>query len=692
MMAHRGSSPRGPFALAALASMALAACAETPPPRAPSSDAIAFVGVSVVPLDTERVLPNHTVVIRGGRIVAMGPSADTEAPPGARRIEGRGRFLMPGLTDAHAHLIREEDLRLFLARGVTTVRNMWGAPRHVAWREAIRRGDIAGPAIYTAGPIVDGERPVHDGSVAMREASEAEAVIALHAAGGYDFVKVYSRLSAPAFRALVKAARERGLPVAGHVPREVGLAAVIDAGVSSIEHLNSFDDALQSASSPVAGKWDGASREAKIDYIDAAKIPVLTAMLRDRGAFFCPTRNLLSQVAPPDAVKARLARPEMRYVPGYERAIWTSEGAPPAEGRARLDRTIALGDTLVRAIHEGGGRLVAGTDTGNPMVIPGFTLHEELELFVAAGLSPYHALRAATVGPAELMQRERETGTVAVGKRADLLLIEGNPLVDVKAADRIVGVMANGRYYDEGARTAMLADVEAWAQGKKDPFAGVPPLTGSGTKELEATYLLTWNGVPFDHERVLVERLAGGERVIRAQTIDPHKGQWTAMHLATGARGVGRWLRVESDGAAGRGAIEVNREGSKVVWRGTLLSGLPVDRGESFPEGGMLGVDHFIASKILLSEGLAKLDVGQALSVHEGAIALGSRVEVKGGAKVTTRTPDTTVILGGARVAARRYEIAREKGKPDVLLLDEGGFPLALELTAWGIKLERIGG
>lgn len=675
-------------AIAALV-LSLSACEPPAPPPSPhASDALAFVDVTVIPFDFQRVLPHQTVVIEGGKIVALGEGV--AVPPGARRVDGRGRFLMPGLADMHVHLTREEDLRLFLANGVTTVRNMWGTPRTLSWRARIERGELPGPSIYTAGPIVDGPKVAHDGSLVMRGPEDAGAVIALHKQHGYDFIKIYSRLPAPAFDALVAAAKVAGLPVAGHVPREVGMARMIDAGVASIEHLNSFDDALQADGSPLAGKYGGGAQEKKIDHVDRAKIPALARRLHDHGVAFCPTRNLLGQIAPAAEIEQRLTRPEMAYVPGYERAVWTAEGEPAAEMRDRFDRTIALGDELIRAVRGVGGRLLVGTDTGNPLVIPGYTLREELSLLIKAGLTPYEVLHAATAGAATFMGKGGEVGVVAVGQRADLLLLEGDPLADVANLARIAGVMARGRWYGAPELAALRADVERWAQGKKDPFAGVPPLRGSGTPELEATYLLRWKDVPFDHERLLVERLPSGERLIRAQTIDPHKGQWVTMHLAPGASGAGRWLLLESDGVAGTGRLEVTRRGKKALLSGTLLYGVPVAQEDELPESAKLGADHFLAGKILLSAELMQLDVGKSLEVRESEAALGSYAKLEGGLETITRTPDATLAIGDQQVPARRYEIATGKGKPRVLWLDDKGFPLGYDIPAYSVSLRRL--
>lgn len=682
-------------ALVGLGALSLLACSAAPAPAPPIEQAptTAFVHVTVVPMDSERLLPDQTVLVRGERIAALGASASLPVPAGARVIEGRGKYLMPGLAEMHAHLTREEDLALYLARGVTTVRNMWGTPMHLAWRERIAKGELLGPRIVTAGPIVDGDDPVHDGSLVVRSEAEADRAVALHRQAGYDFLKVYSRLSAGAFERLLAEATRVGLPVAGHVPRAVGLARAVDAGMRAIEHLNTFEEALQADSSPVRGKWDADARERKMDFLDEAKIPAVVKQLHDKGTWICPTRNLLNQNATASVIRERLERPEMRYVPGFDRAIWAPADDGTPEQLDRNQREVALADRMVRALHAGGVHLLLGTDSGNPLVIPGFTVHEELALFVHDGLSPYEALRAGTSDAAAFLGKAGDQGTVAVGKVADLLLVEGNPLADVAQADRLAGVMVRGRYLGEPERAELLGRAEAFAQGKVDLFRDMPALAAVGTKELSGTYEVAWKDVPFDRERLLVERGADGQRVIRAQSFDPHRGQGTSLTLWPGAAGVGERMVLESDGANGRGRVEVKRAGGKAHGQGLLLSGVEGAADLAIEEGELLGADHFLASKLLLAPRLAAMEVGQTLETRQREVSLGSAIEATHATVKVTRTADLPLGPEEGPGVARRFEITEGKRRPGVLLLDAAGTPLRYEISAHGatLRFRRIG-
>jgi imidazolonepropionase-like amidohydrolase len=680
----------------AVFTLSLCACSAAPPPPAHDHGATtAFVGVTVIPMDRERLLPQQTVLVRADQIVAMGEAAAIEVPRGARVIDGRGKYLLPGLIEMHTHLTREEDLLLYVALGVTTVRNMWGTPLHLGWRERIERSSLIGPTIYTAGPIVDGDPPVHDGSLVVRSEAEAERAVRFHRQAGYDFLKIYSRLSAPVFEQLLKSARNEGLPVSGHVPRAVGLRRAIDAGMSSIEHLDAFSEALQAEGSPVGGRWDGPSRDRKIDFVDEAGIAPLVRQIHERGTFLCPTRNLLNQSAPISDILARFQRPEMRYVPGFDRAIWRPWREPSEEDAARNKREISFADTLIRALHQGKARLLLGTDAGNPLVIPGFTVHEELELLVRAGLTPYEALRTATLEAAELLRASAKVGTVAVGKRADLLLLEGNPLSDVSQSARIAGVMARGHFFGADVRAAFLARAEAFAQGKTDLFHGLPPLKAEGPKEFSATYEVSWRDTPFDRERVLVESRPHGQRVIRAQTFDPHRGQSFSLTLWAGAAGLGERMSLESEGANGRGRVMVTRAGGTLHAEGQLLSGVEASLDEALGSEVILGADHFLASQFSIAPRLSGLAPGQSLELQRAALSLGSAIAIDVERLTITRTADVELGSGetGAKASARRYEMSAGKGRVSVLLLDDAGWPLAWELPSHGatVRFRRVG-
>jgi imidazolonepropionase-like amidohydrolase len=419
------------------------------------------VDVNVVPVNVQGILRNQNVIVENGRITAIGSSKQTRIPAGAVRIPGQGKFLMPGLADMHAHfmtnfnfmtgerwdsadVLNRAEAILFVANGVTTVRNMWGGPEHLELRRAIESGEIIGPSIFTVGPLTDGKPPIWPGSRVVSTAEEARKAVDDDHRVGYDAIKVYNKLSAEAYSALVAQARQYNLPVYGHVPEAVGLLGALMLRQDSIEHLIGYLPAL---------RRDGAS-SATVDDIDEKKISDIVRQTREAGTWNCVTIVVFQNfVSAQEAEKLR-TKPTMKYVPSQIVNLWDPstdfrrQSLKP-EDFARMRRRDAFLLRLTKALYDGGVRLLVGTDTPNPFVVPGFSLHEELENFIKAGLTPYQTIKIATADAAESLGRQQEFGTVAVGKRADLLLLSANPLEDIGNVQKRVGVMVRGRWFSE---------------------------------------------------------------------------------------------------------------------------------------------------------------------------------------------------------------------------------------------------
>ena len=443
----------------------------------------AFVDVTVVPMDSERVLPHQTVLVADGRIVQIGPSSSTKPPKADSKIDGRGKFLMPGLADMHVHFIRSavvakssspssnnSSLRsvmsasaseqherenqafglLFVANGITTVRNMWGDSAIDNFAKEVNSGRVLGPHIYSTGPITDGNPPVFENSRVVETQAQAEAAVKQDKEAGYVAIKVLNRLSADAYDWLVSSAKGQGLPVVGHVPYAVGLRRVIAARQYSIEHLEGFWEALQ----PDESTASSAPWHTLVEKADFTKLPPLVQAIRSADIWNCPTL-VLNQVLPNDAEWQRrigLVPPDIpaRYLKMYPQ--WNPDAALTFKA---YQQSISM----TRALHEGGAHLLLGTDSYKPTVIPGFSLHQELQGFVEAGLTPYQAIRAGTADAAIFLHQETEFGVVAVGRRADLLLLEANPLQDVKNVSKSAGVMVNGQWLTETELQRRLLDL-----------------------------------------------------------------------------------------------------------------------------------------------------------------------------------------------------------------------------------------
>jgi imidazolonepropionase-like amidohydrolase len=633
------------------------------------------------------VLEDQTVIVEGDRIVSLGSAASTDVR-GARVIDARGKVLIPGLSDMHAHLTREEDLALYVARGVTLVRNMWGTPMHLAWRDNVARGAWLGPRIVTAGPILDGEAAVHDGSLVVRAPEDADRAIAEHVRLGYDFVKVYSRLSPPAYARLVEAAHARGLRVAGHVPRALGLSGVVGANQDVVEHLGGFVDAIQADGSPVAGKFDRASIDQKAAHVDEAKLPALAKRFADEQLFNCPTLDVVHNLTPEEQRRA-LARDEMKYMPAFYAAMWSGPRELPADVLAAQAGENALVDRIVVALDRANAPLLVGTDTGNPHVIPGFSVADEIERLVRAGLSNEAALRAATVTPAALLGEEGKSGIVAPGARADLVLLDANPLEDITALRKVNAVMAAGRWLDAPAIHTLLARAEASARTPADPWGG-EPLTRDRAV-FSARFDQTWKSASFGVEDVAVVEREGG-RTVHARGFDGQYSQRSRVAIEVGPDGVWNKLAAESDGARGRGSIAARREPGTAHVHGTLLSGELVDVRAPLADQASLGVDKMLVGWFVAARQLDGLAVGTETRVEMAALELGSKAELNDAGAMVKRHDDVVLDSHGKQLKARFYTVTPAKGAPSRLWIDERGFPARFELEAFGdtVRYARV--
>ena len=440
----------------------------------------AITNVSVVPMTgRDTVLADATVLVRDGRIAAVGPAASVRVPRGAARIDGRGKFLIPGLADMHTHLFSDgeiadsvapHELGVMVANGVTAARLMIGTPEQLALRREVEAGRVVGPQLWVASPQLAGRQFEHTRVVTTPD--EARAAVREVAAAGYDFVKLTLFITPPVYEAVVDEAARAGIRVVGHVEPVVGVARALAAG-QQIEHLDSYFEAVLADSAPSRASVTQQGvfrleRWASLDHVDDAKITAIaaaTARAPGWGAWTSPTLNVFNDAFAigPSEEEIR-ARPEWRLLPPDFRATYLQArtrywSAAAAEQRteARRRRYVEVRNRLVKEIADAGGRVLAGSDTPEWFHAYGWGLHRELAALVDAGLTPYQALAAATVNPAEFLGASREWGRVAPGMRADLVLLSANPLADIRNTQRIEAVSAGGRWLDRAALDAMVA-------------------------------------------------------------------------------------------------------------------------------------------------------------------------------------------------------------------------------------------
>jgi imidazolonepropionase-like amidohydrolase len=416
----------------------------------------AFVHANVVPMDEERVLPDQTVLVANGNIVRIGRASEVNVPEGARRIDATGRYLMPALSDMHVHLLGpswnvalstpnklvpgavpdERFLLPYIANGVTMVQDLFGAPETVSLRGKIERNELLGPRMILARMI---DHAVQDTwpeplSVLVDGAEAARDAVRKAKQEGYDKIKVYSHLSEVEYDAIVATANELGMDVIGHIPSAVSLDHALDAKQKLIAH----------------------AAEVRPSDISSERIDQIATQMAASGVWMGPTlvtsETLLDVMAHPDDI---YTRPETAYFrhPAQVDLTWFLVNEQPGYRKVPQDHQDWLRDgleeferPLTKAFHDKGGKLLAGTDALLPGLLAGFDLHRELQAMVAVGLTPYEALRTATTNPFEYLGESDKAGTIAVGKRTDLLLVDANPLEDISAASHIGGVLMRGRW------------------------------------------------------------------------------------------------------------------------------------------------------------------------------------------------------------------------------------------------------
>jgi imidazolonepropionase-like amidohydrolase len=411
-------------------------------PPATAQSATAFEHVNVIPMDSERVLQDQTVFVRNGTIEWMGPAAAANLTPGVARVDGRGKYLIPGLAEMHAHIPggqnqawQENVLFLYVAGGVTTIRGMLGQPSHLELKRRVETGTPVGPRIWTSGPSVNGNSVATPDSAARAAAHQKAA--------GYDFIKIHPGLGREQFDSLDASADRAGIRFAGHVPLAVGLPRALEAGYWSIDHLDGYVEELAGKTGQNGG-WFGVAFAGDAN---EAAIVALARRTREAGVWNVPTQTLMESVALARTADALNARPELRYIPPQMRRQWITQtqtigrDLPSAEVVARW---IEVRRKLLKGLNDAGAGLLLGSDAPQIWNVPGFSIHRELEALVAAGLTPFEALATGTRNVAAYLGTADRAGTIAVGRQADLVLLDGNPLADIRNTTRRAGVMLRG--------------------------------------------------------------------------------------------------------------------------------------------------------------------------------------------------------------------------------------------------------
>ena len=416
----------------------------------------AFVNVNLVPMTSETVITGQTVIVENDIIAAIGNVDSIPVPEEATVVDGTDRYLIPGLAEMHAHVPSWESdeidrvLTLFAARGVTTIRGMLGRPGHLGLRENIDRGGYFAPRLITSGPSLNGS--------SVSGAADGERQVRAQHAAGYDFIKIHPGLSRGEFEAIAATANELDMPFAGHVPVSVGVVGALDAGIATIDHLDGYLAALLPADTDPSGGYGGFFDVLLADQLIEERIAEIARRTAASGTLNVPTEALFEHRVAEITVAELRSRPEMRYMRPATVERWAQ--AKERQERERgfspeiAARAIEIRRKLILELHRAGAGILLGSDAPQVFNVPGYSLHNELEFMVAAGLTPYEALHTGTAAVADFLGTN--AGTIAVGRDADLVLLDDNPLVDIGNTQRIHGVMLRGTWFSSGALEARL--------------------------------------------------------------------------------------------------------------------------------------------------------------------------------------------------------------------------------------------
>jgi imidazolonepropionase-like amidohydrolase len=447
-----------------------------------------------------------SVLVEGDRIVAVDDPDAIETSADVQRIDGKGGYLLPGFTDMHNHVDSPESLKLQLAYGVTTIRNMWGSDEILAQREAERAGKLLAPDIETVSPIIDDEPPYFKGSLTISDPDEADTFVSDLKAQGYSALKTYELVREDVYVALAAAAERYGMTIEGHIPQAVDAFDAVVLGHDTVEHSMRVDAAIVAPGIPYSNAFRSPELVELVRRIDAGELTyeeayrrdmlrALARLMVDNGTALVPTLGVYEILSYSASDREAMAgHPLIDYVNPVFKPFWL-DADPPGEELTNEGVMAELTDEQIASLeyyagqehgnwvgimHAEGVLVLAGVDAPNPGMFQGYSLHDELGHMVhRAGLSNYEALKTATVNPAAYWGIEGERGVVASGAEADLILLEANPLGDIANTKRIRGVMADGRWLDRGDLDALLEDVRsAYAEMAEQLATGAEAATG----------------------------------------------------------------------------------------------------------------------------------------------------------------------------------------------------------------------
>ncbi|WP_138475345.1 amidohydrolase family protein [Dyadobacter bucti] len=431
-------------------------------PENNSNREIVFKMVNVVPMDKETVLSGQTVVVKNGRITSLGADAAVKYGKDALVIDAIGKYLVPGWSEMHAHVPAIDELgpmkdvlMLYLANGITTIRGMLGNAKHLELRTKVRSGEILGPNFYTTGPAFSGQT--------VKTAERGIEMVKEEKAAGYDYLKLLPGLTKETFPGIAKTSAQLGIPMVGHVSFAVGVWAAIDAGYSSIDHLDGFVEAITPGTDTLAEQETGLFGTWIAYAADTTRIPKLIKALKDKNIRVVPTQAIAERWLSPLPAEAYANDPNLKYMKPEEVKNWMNAKNSyinnPKFTKERAEAFVNVRRKLILACQNGGVELLLGCDAPQVLNVPGFSTLHEMKYLTDAGLTPYQALRTGTVNVASYLKKT-DTGVIKTGNVSDLVLLSGNPLTDIGQTRNIEGVMIGTKWLSKAYLQKELKKLE----------------------------------------------------------------------------------------------------------------------------------------------------------------------------------------------------------------------------------------
>ncbi len=426
-------------------------------------NALLIQNVNIVDVRNGKILEKRQVVIDSGKIKSITETIEDPVSFGTR-INGEGKYLMPGLAEMHAHIpppttdsLRiTETLFLYLANGITTIRGMLGDPAHLLLREKAEKREILSPRIFTSSPSLNGT------TVTTKE--EASRKVRAYKMAGYDFLKIHPGLTLDVFDQIVQTAKEVNIPFAGHVPVDVGIRHALESNYASIDHIDGFLEGLVPESRHVDPNANGFFGYNFVPMVDTTKINDLVAMDKRYEVWVVPTESLFNRWFAPVGSNILMQEPEMKYMPVSTLEDWRKQkvattGVNTTFNAVQWQKFDEIRKKLILKLQENGQGLLLGSDAPQIFNVPGFSIHHEIDEMLNAGLTPLQILKSGTLNPALFFKMEDTFGEVKEGLDADLILLDGNPLQDLRAIKQIIGVLVRGQWLPKKTIDAKLVEI-----------------------------------------------------------------------------------------------------------------------------------------------------------------------------------------------------------------------------------------